>query len=161
MEAFDVMEAGRMAVIADPQGAVFCVWQPKLHPGAQIVNEPGALVWNELAVRDTGPEPAFYEALFGWTADTAPMGGAEYTTWKLGDQPVGGMVQMNDQWPAEMPPHWMTYFAVADTDATCTRAIELGGAVHVPPADIEGVGRFAVIGDPQGAVFSVLTMAAG
>jgi hypothetical protein len=159
MEPMDVMEAGRMAVIGDPQGAVFAVWQPQKTAGAQIVNEPGSLVWSELAVRDTGPEPAFYAAVFGWVADTAPMGGTEYTTWRLGDHPVGGMIQMDEQWPAEMPPHWMTYFAVADVDATCAQATGLGATVHVPPTDIEGVGRFALIGDPHGAVFSVITMA--
>ena len=158
MEAFDVLEAGRMAVIGDPQGAGFAIWQPKLHPGSQIVNEPGSLVWSELALRDTVPEPAFYGAVFGWTADTAPIGGTAYTTWRLGDHPVGGMIQMDEQWPAEMPPHWMTYFAVTDVDATCGQATGLGATVHVPPKDIEGVGRFAVIGDPHGAVFSVITM---
>ncbi len=159
MEAFDVLDAGRMAVIGDPQGAGFAIWQPKLHPGSQIVNEPGSLVWSELAVRDTGPEPAFYEALFGWSADTTPMGGSAYTTWRLGDHPIGGMVQMDERWPAEMPPHWLTYFAVADVDATCARASELGATVHVTPMDVEGVGRLAVIGDPHGAMFAVIAMA--
>ena len=158
MAPMDVVEAGRMAVIADPQGAVFAIWQPNLHPGAQIVNEPGSLVWNELAARDVSAEPAFYGAVFGWAADTQPMGDTQYTTWKLGDRPVGGMVQMTDEWPAEMPPHWMAYFAVADTDAACARAAELGATVHVPPRDVEGVGRFAVLGDPQGAPFSVIAM---
>ena len=111
-------------------------------------------------MRDTAPEPAFYAAVFGWTADTTPMGGTAYTTWRLGDHPVGGMIQMDEQWPAEMPPHWMTYFAVTDVDATCGQATELGATVHVPPRDIEGVGRFALIGDPHGAVFSVITMTA-
>ena len=96
MAPMDVLEAGRMAVIADPQGAVFAIWQPNLHPGAQIVNEPGSLVWNELAARDVSPEPAFYGAVFGWAADTQPMGGTQYTTWRLGDRPVGGMVQMTE-----------------------------------------------------------------
>jgi predicted enzyme related to lactoylglutathione lyase len=160
MQPMDVLEAGRMAVIGDPQGAGFAIWQPNLHPGSQVVNEPGSLIWSELAVRDTGPEPDFYRAVFGWVADTAPMGGTEYTTWRLGDHPVGGMIRMDEQWPAEMPPHWMTYFAVEDVDAACAQATELGATVHVPPKDIEGVGRFAVIGDPHGAVFSVITMAA-
>ena len=158
MEPMDVLEAGRMAVIADPQGAVFAVWQPGETAGAQIVNEPGSLVWNELAARDVAPEPAFYAAVFGWTAETQAMGDTQYTTWKLGEKPVGGMVQMTDEWPAEMPPHWMTYFSVADTDAACARAAELGGTVHVPPRDVEGVGRFAVLGDPQGAPFSIISM---
>lgn len=154
----DVLEAGRMAVIADPQGAVFAIWQPNRHPGAQIVNEPGSLVWNELAARDIAPEPAFYKAVFGWDADTQPMGGAPYTTWKRGEKPVGGMVQMTDEWPAGMPPHWLVYFAVADTDAAVARGAELGATVHVPPQDVEGVGRFAVMSDPQGAPFAVIAM---
>lgn len=157
MEPFEVMGAGRMAVLADPQGAVFCLWQPLAHPGARIVNEPGSLVWNELTVRDTAPEPAFYGALFGWTGEVAPMGGTEYTTWNLDGAPVAGMMQMDDRWPAEVPAHWMVYIAVADADATVATAAELGGAVIVPMTEIP-IGRFALLADPSGATFSVIQM---
>lgn len=160
MAPFAVMEAGRMAVIADPQGAVFCVWEPMAHPGARIVNEPGALIWNELAVRDSGPEFPFYETVFGWGHETGAFGGVEYTTWTLGDARVAGMIRMNENWPAEVPSHWLVYLAVADVEAVCARAAELGGAVAVPVKEIE-IGRFAVLSDPGGAVFGVMEMARG
>ena len=157
MAPFDVMDAGRMAVIADPEGAVFCVWQPMSHPGARVVNEPGAVIWNELAVRETGPEISFYEAVFGWGHETALMGDVEYTTFSIDGAPVAGMLAMDDSWPPEIPPHWMVYLAVADVDATAARAAELGGAVRVPATAIP-LGRFAVLSDPHGAVFSVIQM---
>ncbi len=155
MPPFDVLDVGRMAVIADPQGAVFCLWEPRAHPGARTVNEPGSLIWNELAVRETGAEISFYEAVFGWGHETAPFGGVEYTTWTLDGAPVAGMIRMDENWPAEVPPHWLVYLAVADADAVCARATELGGAVPVPVKEIE-IGRFAVLSDPGGAVFGVM-----
>jgi predicted enzyme related to lactoylglutathione lyase len=157
MEPFDVMGSGRMAVLADPQGAMFCVWQPITHPGARIVNEPGAVVWNELATRETEPEIAFYEAVFGWTHETAPMGGTEYTTWKRDGEMVAGMIRMNEQWPAEIPAHWMVYVAVADVEASCARLTELGGTISVPATEIE-IGTFAVVADPNQAFFSMIQM---
>lgn len=157
MQPFDVMGAGRMAVLADPQGAMFCLWQPIAHPGARIVNEPGAVIWNELAVRDTEPEPAFYAALFGWTHATTQMGGTEYTTWSLDGQMVAGMIRMDENWPPEVPAHWLVYIAVADVEAAQAKATELGGSVNVPATDIE-IGRFAVLSDPHGAVFAVIQM---
>ncbi len=154
----DVMEAGRMLVAADPTGAVFSAWQPKATIGAGIVNEPGALSWNELNTRDPDAAEPFYRAVFGWTANHNDMGGgATYTEWQLDGRSVGGMLDMRGRVPEQIPAHWLTYFAVDDTDATVAKTTELGGAVMVPAMDIEP-GRFAVVADPQGAFFAVMKM---
>lgn len=154
----DVLDAGRMAVLADPLGAVFAIWQPDQHHGAAVVNEPGALCWNELACRDIEQAKTFYGAVFGWQGDTSTTEGMTYTEWRLAGRTIGGMIEMNEQWPPEVPPHWMVYFAVADCDATAARCTELGGKVSAPPTDIRP-GRFAVLNDPHGVVFSVIQMA--
>jgi predicted enzyme related to lactoylglutathione lyase len=158
VEPMDVMDAGRMAVFADPLGAVIGLWQPKGHTGAQLANEPGAFTWNELITTDLDKSKAFYKAVFGWDAeDQGPPGGPPaYTEWKLAGRSVGGMMPKMPEMPAEMPPNWGVYFAVADTDDTAKTAKELGGAILREPADIEP-GRFAVIADNVGAVFNVLT----
>ena len=161
VEPMDVMEAGRMAVFADPMGAVIGLWQPNQHTGAQLVNEAGALCWNELITTDLQKSKQFYKAVFGWdAADQGPPGEPPaYTEWKLADRSVGGMMPKNDQMPAEMPPNWGVYFAVSNADATAEKAKELGGALLFGPTDIEP-GRFAVIADNVGAVFNVLTLKA-
>ncbi len=159
MDAFDVLGAGRIAVFADPAGASIAVWEPRNHHGADVVNEPGALCWNELATRDIDTARAFYEAAFGWQGATTEYGETTYTEWKLDGRTVGGMIQMSEQWPAEVPAHWMVYFAVEDTDAAAAKAAESGGTVSVPPSDTPA-GRFAVLGDPQGAYFSIIKLAA-
>jgi len=150
---FDVMDAGRMAVIADPTGAVFQLWQAKNHIGAALVNEAGAFGWNELITPDIPKATAFYNKLLGWTANKLE-GPMEYTELKLDDAPVGGA--MNPPMPG-MPAMWTIYFNVDDTDATVANAKSLGGAVFVEPTDIPP-GRFAVIADPQGAAFNVIKM---
>ncbi|MEA2383859.1 MAG: uncharacterized protein QOH72_3830 [Solirubrobacteraceae bacterium] len=158
MEPFDVLGSGRMAVFADPAGAFISVWQPLTHHGADVANEPGSLCWNELATRDIEQAKAFYGAAFGWESDTNAYGDTSYTEWKLGGRTVGGMIAMNDEWPAEVPPHWMVYFAVEDVDAATRRVEELGGKVAVAPNDTPA-GRFAVVNDPHGAVFSIIALA--
>ncbi|HSS11133.1 MAG TPA: VOC family protein [Acidimicrobiales bacterium] len=155
---FDVMTAGRMGVFADPTGAVFAIWQPRDHKGAQLVGEAGALCWNELHTRDPDRAKQFYHDVFGWTGQTSEMDGMTYTEWKLGDETVGGMMPMGDQFPAEVPPHWLAYFAVDDCDATVAKAGQLGGSVLSPAMDIPQ-GRFAVVADPQGAAFGVIKLA--
>jgi hypothetical protein len=158
VEPMPVHDLGSMAVFTDPAGAVFGVWQPGEHRGAAVVNEPGTLIWNELTVRDPAGVSPFYAALFGWSEETAPMGPTEYTTFSAGERPVAGMIRMTDEWPAEIPSHWMVYFAVEDVDAIAARAGASGGSVSVEPQDFP-FGRFAVLGDPQGGFFSVITMA--
>lgn len=157
VEPMEVPSSGRMGVYADPAGAVFGVWQPGGFAGAALVNEPGAVCWNELATRHPDGATSFYHAVFGWEPDVQGMGEIQYTMWNLGGQPVGGMMPMDDSWPAEVPPHWMVYFAVEDTDATAAKAAELGGQVSVPPTDIPP-GRFALLNDPFGAFFSIIKM---
>jgi predicted enzyme related to lactoylglutathione lyase len=159
-EPFDVMDAGRMAVFADPEGAVFAVWQPNQHPGAQLVSETGAFGWNELSTRDPEGAKAFYGAVFGWRGEKFDMeDGPDYVTWHLGDDGeggIGGMIDMRGNMLDEIPPHWMVYFNVDDTDATIDQVKERGGNVAYGPTEIPNVGRFAILSDPQGAHFAVI-----
>ena len=160
VEPMDVLDAGRMGVFMDPKGAVFSVWQPGVMPGAGIVNEPNSYSWSELATSDVDGSKKFYGAVFGWGHQSygeaeGPMGG--YTEWKIGDRSIGGMMPRPPQLPAEVPDYWGVYFAVADIDATAAKVKELGGAVHVGPMAIEP-GIFAMVADPQGAMFSVMQL---
>jgi uncharacterized protein len=153
---FDVMDAGRMAVIQDPQGAIFQVWEPKKHIGAKIMREPGALTWTELATTDTEAAKKFYTSLFGWKEKTSTGGGMTYTEFSIAETPGGGMMAINEQMKAaHVPPHWLPYFQVTDVDETVKKATQLGGKPIVPPTDIPNTGRFSVIHDPQGAVFAI------
>ena len=152
---FDVMEEGRMAVLQDPTGATVSLWQAKKHIGANILNEPGALTWNELGTKNVPAATKFYTELFGWTADVMDMGTMKYTTFKLGEKMVGGMMEMGAEY-GDMPPFWMVYIETANCDATAERAAKLGAKTMVPPTDIPGVGRFAILGDKQGAGFGIL-----
>jgi predicted enzyme related to lactoylglutathione lyase len=157
---FDVMDVGRMAILQDPSGAVFEVWQAKKHIGAKILNEPGALCWSELTTRDTKAAESFYTKLFGWTAKhSAPTAGMEYTEFQNHGQSGAGMLPMPAQMPAGVPSYWMPYFQVTDCDASLAKATELGGSVMVPPQDIPKTGRFAILKDPQGAMFAVFKFA--
>jgi len=162
VEPMDVTDIGRMAVFADPTGAVFGVWQPKSFPGADLVNAPGSLCWNECLTRDVEADRRFYPAVFGWTAGRPSFDGApdSYTVWQLGDTQVGGMMQItDDMYPPEVPAHWNVCFAVADCDATVAKATEAGGAVVGGPIDMP-IGRFAQLTDPQGASFAIMQMGA-
>ena len=155
-EAFDVMEYGRMAVVQDPQGATICLWQPKQHIGAQVVNEPGALCWCELDTTDTASAQKFYTGLFGWGAKVSP----EYTEWQKKGTSIGGLMKIPKEW-GPVPPNWLVYFASDDVDATAAKAAKAGGKTIVPPGDIPDMGRFAVLADPQGAVFAIFRPAPG
>ena len=155
----DVGQEGRMAVFTDPDGAVFSVWQGRNMPGAQLLNAPGALTWSELTTRDPDRAKLFYSKVFGWGAQDNADSGVTYTMFTLRNKPLAGMMPMSSEaTSANLPPLWMVYFAVTDCDATAARAGELGGVVAVPPAD-NAQGRFAVLNDPQGAVFSIITPA--
>ncbi|MFJ7158333.1 VOC family protein [Streptomyces sp. NPDC101118] len=155
VDAMDVMDLGRMAVLADPTGAVFGIWQPKEFPGAGIVNEDGAVVWSELATTDPAAAAGYYRAIL--PVDTAPSqipGGEGYTELRVNDRSVGGIMSL-DQHPEGTPPHWLTYFHVDDTDSVQDAAVRAGGTVLAPAFDMP-VGRMAVLADPQGAVFAVI-----
>lgn len=157
-DPFEVMEAGLMTVIQDPAGAYFSIWQPLKHIGADICNEPVSLCWNELMTTDVDKSGAFYTKLFGYTAETQNMGGMEYTMFANGEQPVGGMMALTPEMSKGIPTHWAIYLAVEDCDATVEKAKALGGQVYAEAQDM-GVGRFAVLADPEGATFGVIKLA--
>ncbi|MCB5178978.1 VOC family protein [Streptomyces sp. SMC 277] len=155
MPATDVMDLGRMAVAADPQGAVFGLWEAKSFPGAGIVNEHGALIWNELSTTDPDAAGRFYAAALPMTPQASEMEGAEgYVEWQVGGRAVGGMMTL-EKAPPGTPPHWMAYFHVDDVDSVVAAATRAGADVLAPPFDMVA-GRMAVLADPQGAVFSVI-----
>jgi predicted enzyme related to lactoylglutathione lyase len=166
----DVPPVGRLAVLADPAGALVSVWEAGAREGAQLVNEPGAWSMSMLHTTDPGAAHAFYGAVFGWEPEPFDMGGAELTLWRLpgyvGGEPqqpvprdvVGVMI--GDEPPGVGQAHWSVDFWVGDADAAAEHAARLGGAVVVAPFDVPGF-RSAVLADPQGAVFSVSTLTAG
>lgn len=153
----DVFDAGRMALILDPTGAAVSLWQPMKHIGAHVVYEHGALCWNELLTNDTGKAGAFYTGLFGWTANEQDMGGMIYTVFMNGERPAAGMMKIDKSW-GEVPSNWLVYFAVNDCDGCAAEAGSLGGEILNGPMDVPGVGRFAVMVDPQGSVFAVIKL---
>jgi len=160
MQPFDVMDAGRMAVLQDPTGAVFQMWQAGRHSGTRVQGEPGALTWTELSTNDTKKAAVFYTHLFGWGAKVGGEGVNAYTEFSVNGRPGAGMMDSKVYGPDnKVPPNWMPYFQVADADATANKAKELGGNLLVPPTDIPDVGRFSVVQDPQGAVFAIIKMA--
>jgi predicted enzyme related to lactoylglutathione lyase len=155
--AFDVMDKGRMAVIADPAGATFALWQPNTSTGVRVINEPGSFAWAELHTSNPAAANAFYSGLFGWQGVAMPVGAFEYTVFSAGDRQVGGMFPLM---PGEPPvSYWAVYFEVADCDQAVAAAGSTGGKVLMPPHTMEGVGRFAALMDPQGAAFSVIKSA--
>jgi predicted enzyme related to lactoylglutathione lyase len=155
MPAFDVFDAGRMTVVMDPSGAAIGAWQAGKHIGARVSGEPGTLCWTELMTNNIDAAGRFYCGVFGWSPEAMPMPSGTYTVFKASDKPAAGMMAF----PPEMqgiPPHWMVYFQVAGADATVAQATSLGAKVYAPPQDIPGVGRFAVLADPQGVAFAIL-----
>ncbi len=148
---FDVLDAGRMAVIQDPQGAFFLAWEPRRHIGAGFVNGPGALSWNELASPDVDASAAFYGDLFGWTTEPFEGSPQRYLVVKNGDRSNGGIRELGDQ-PA--PPHWLAYFGIDDIDAGLAKVEELGGSKMIGPMDI-GIAKIGIVRDPQGAAFAI------
>jgi uncharacterized protein len=153
MEPFDVMEHGRMAVIADPTGAIFCLWEPKQHIGYEVVGVPGTHCWSELLVPDTSRAKDFYTGLFGWHVDDS-MG--DYTMFlpSEGGMALAGMMEMTPEM-GPMPPNWTPYFFVENADAAVGTAEANGARVLHGPADVPGMVRFATVMDPAGAVFGI------
>ena len=153
---FDITTAGRMAVIQDPQGAFFMLWQPNEHRGAGLVNEVGALTWNELASTDVDGSDSFYSGLFGWGVEDTGRTDPPYRMIRNGEEFNGGM--MPAQAPG-MPSFWLPYFGVEDAEASLARIEELGGKRQMGPMEIEtpgsGPGHIGVAQDPQGAFFAV------
>lgn len=155
-EPMEVSEYGRLALFTDPEGAFFGIWEPNEFPGAELVNEKGAIGWNELNTRDPEAAKRFYPAVFGWEPNDLEMeGGGTYTEWLVDGRQVGGMLDMRGRVPDEVPPHWLVYFGSVDTDEAAAMIKKLGGEVLFGPMDIEP-GRFAVVRDPYGASFAVM-----
>ena len=150
-EPFDVLEAGRMTVLRDPQGAFLLAWQPRDHFGAALVNGPGALSWNELATSNLDAAESFYADLFSWT--TTPMEQSEtpYRVIKNGDAYNGGMRQLDRE---GAPPHWLVYLGTDDVEGALAKVEELGGARLSDPMDVQ-MATIGVAQDPQGAVFAL------
>jgi predicted enzyme related to lactoylglutathione lyase len=156
-EPFDVMDKGRMSVIKDPTGALFCLWTAKKSIGAEVIHDPGSMTWNELFTGDIERAGKFYTSTLGWTTNAHDMG--PQGTYTLFNRPggtgnVGGMMPLGPQMKG-VPPHWLTYFEVKDVDASARLVSELGGKVVTPPVDIPNIGRFAIAQDPQGAAFAI------
>jgi len=157
VEPFAVRDRARLALCADGAGATFGVWQAGARQGAQLCIEPGTFCWIELACRDGDAAKTFYGDVFGWKGTTTALEGTSYSEFAAGASSVAGMILMTDQWPPDLPAHWMVYFAVEDCDVVADHVQRLGGRVAVPPTDIEP-GRFAVVNDPQGNTFSIIAM---
>jgi len=155
VEPMQVMDAGRMAFFMHDAVGVIGAWEPGRHTGAELVNEHGSLSWNELHTRDIAGAKAFGEAVFGWTSADWDMGGggSPYVIFNVGENGIAGAT---DMLPDGVPPHWLTIFAVDDADSAAAKVGELGGSVVMEPMDAEGVGRFAIVTDPQGATFGVI-----
>ncbi len=154
--AFDIMEQGRMAECFDPNGAQFDIWEPKKSHGNEADSSlHGSPSWHETMTTDVGRATAFYTALFGWTAEVMPMEGFAYTSFRLGDEFVAGMMAITPEM-GPIPPHWAVYFTVADVDRTAREADALGATRCVPVQDIPGVGRFCGLTSPQGVIFYVI-----
>lgn len=151
--AFDVFDAGRMGVVQDPQGAFFMPWEPKTNIGAQLVNAPGALSWNELASSDVEASAAFYGALFGWTTEQFPGLDMPYLIIKNADGHTNGSI--SGMAPPGTPPVWLVYFGAENADEAVDKVAQLGGNRLVEPTPIGDAGRIAVVQDPQGAAFAL------
>ena len=167
-EPMDVMDLGRMAVFADPGGAVFGIWQPGTFVGAGRVNEAGAICWNELGTRDPEGAKEFYGAVFGWKPKEHKMqrnegepGPETYVEFLRADddRSIAGMMDIGGVLPDEVPAHWLVYFGVEDTDAAVEKVKAAGGTVNFGPVTIDA-GRFAVVTEPSApmAAFAVIAL---
>jgi predicted enzyme related to lactoylglutathione lyase len=155
---FEVMDAGRMAVVQDPTGATFAVWQANKNVGIRIAQVAGTLCWADLSTPDAKRASDFYAGLFGWQITADPKDSSGYLHIKNGEHFIGGIPPASYRQPG-VPPHWMAYFQVDDVDASASKAKEMGAKLYLPPMTMEGVGRMSVIADPQGAVFSIFKSA--
>jgi predicted enzyme related to lactoylglutathione lyase len=151
MGPFDVSTHGRMSVIADPTGAVFCAWEPKDNVGLRVTGEPNAFCWADLSTPDQAAGVAFYSGLFGYTMPPSETG---YLHIENGSTMIGGVQNPADR-PEGVPPHWLIYMQVADCGVSTAKAKDLGATIYMGPMDMEGVGTMTVLADPQGAVLAL------
>ena len=151
----DVMSEGRLAMCSDPTGAAFGLWQPLRHQGATLVEEPGAMTWHDLNTRDLEKARDFYAEVF----DLVPhkLEGMSYYTLNKSDKPYGGVMQMRDEIPATVPPHWVNYFAVGSADGSSQKVRDLGGEVAVEPFDTP-YGKISFVSDPAGVNFAIVQL---
>ena len=169
-EPFDVMDAGRMVVAQDPTGAVFAAWEPRNDIGSHVFGEPGALAWNELYTHDTNAATTFYAGLFGWSFNKRPIAvplnspngssgsnGDDYFEFHIDGRSAAGMMAIKKEW-GEMPANWSIYFAVADLNATIEKAKGMGAKEVMPPMEVEDVGRFVFMQDPQAAYVAFIQL---
>jgi uncharacterized protein len=155
-EPMDVADLGRMAVFSDPTGAVFGVWQAGSFSGSGLVGEHGAPTWSELGTRDVEAARVFYAKVLDWRFEDKEFDVGTYTTISAGGDAFGGVLDITERVPQEVPPHWLVYFAVDDADAAVATAKDGGGEIAAGPFDISEVGRIAVVKDPGGAFFAVI-----
>ena len=156
LPAFDVMDKGRMAVCFDPNGGQFDVWEPKASPGTDVdATLAGAPSWIETMTTDAKRATPFYSGLFGWTFEVMNTTGLEYTIFKLGPEPVAGMLQITPEM-GKVPSHWLTYFTVTDVEKSVKEAVELGSKLCMTMKEAPGVGRFCMLTSPQGVSFYLI-----
>jgi hypothetical protein len=155
---FDVMDAGRMAVIQDPTGAYSCLWQPKKNAGIGIHSVHGTLCWGDLCTNERDRASKFYSGLLGWKFEKGDKDDSGYLHIKNGEHFIGGMPPA-EHLPPGVPSHWLAYFLVDDVDVTANKAKEMGAKLFFPPTSMEDVGRLSIIADPQGAVFAIFKSA--
>jgi predicted enzyme related to lactoylglutathione lyase len=151
----DVMTEGRMAVCADSTGAAFGLWEPRRHRGATLVEEPGCMTWHEVNTRQVEKARDFYAMVFDLTPHQ--LEGMNYFTLSKGDKPCCGVMQMNDDIPESVPPHWINYFAVASADLSTKKVRDLGGRVAAEPFDTP-YGRISFVSDSSGVNFAIVQL---
>ena len=152
---FDMPGTGRLSVLQDPTGGVVGLWEARERHGAQLVEQPGTMWWNELLVHDVPAARRFYSGLFGWSTMDTHVPNGPYTIFTLGAGQVAGLIRIGPDWGPVMP-HWQVFFAVDDCDAGIARAKALGGSLVFGPQDVPNAGRFAVLTDAGNAVFAIM-----
>jgi predicted enzyme related to lactoylglutathione lyase len=158
VEPMQIGEHGRMAVATDPEGAVFSLWEPAANPGVAAYGDPFTVCWSELATRDANAASNFYRAVFAWDTRPSPNSPSTlYLEFSAAGLPVGGILQMTHAW-GDIPPHWSVYFLVPNVDASVQLLQQLGGFLRHGPFEAPGVGRIAVVADPQGVHFYLITL---
>ncbi len=158
VEPMEIADSGSMVICVDPTGAAFGLWQANKHIGSVVENEHGGVAWCEVNTRDSAAAVEFYGKLLNLTANKMEIEGTDYIILQRGDDELCGVLQMDANWEG-IPPHWMGYFAVDNTDATIERAVAAGGKLAVPAFDMQ-YGRMAVLADPAGAHFSIMQLPA-
>lgn len=153
MQPMDVSSHGRLSILTDPEGAMFCLWQTRAQSGDFVMFEDHSVGWVELATKDTAAARKFYGSLLGWTFEESEIpvpDSGNYVEISIGNTKYGGMIPMNAQW-GDIPAHWGLYIMVPDVDACVAKAKSLGGEICLQPFDAPGVGRIGMVTDPTGA----------